>query len=244
MIVKNRLLNYCDNIIYQNTDYFKMSLDSVLLANFVTINLKDRNILDIATGNAPIPMLLSYRTKAKIYGIELQKEIYSLGVKSVKENNMNKQITLINDDAKNLSNYFESDFFDVIVTNPPYFNTSDDRFINDNLVKSIARHEKYLNIEDVLKISRKLLKNGGRLSFVHRTERLMELLFLMKKYNIEPKKIRFVYPNKNKNSDLVLIEGVKNGKTGLKILNPLFVYEGDGIYTDEVRRMYGGNDAK
>ncbi len=244
MIVRNRLLNFDDKIIYQDSDYFKMSLDSVLLANFVTINLKDKNILDIATGNAPMPMLLSFRTKAKIYGIELQKEIYSLGVKSVKENNMDNRITLINDDAKKISNYFESDSFDVIVSNPPYFNTSDDRFVNDNEIKSIARHEKYLNIEDVLKISRKLLKNGGRVAFVHRTERLMELLFLMKKYNIEPKKIRFVYPNGKKNSDLVLIEGVKNGKSGLKILNPLFVYEDDGSYTNEVRKMYGDNNAK
>ena len=243
MIVKNKLLNF-DKVIYQDSDYFKMSLDSVLLANFVTINLKDKNILDIATGNAPIPMLLSYRTKAKIYGIELQKEIYSLGIKSIKENKMEDQIILINDDAKNYSNYFESDSFDVIVSNPPYFNTIDDRFINDNEVKSIARHEKYLNIEDVLRISKNLLKNGGRVSFVHRTERLMELLFLMKKYNIEPKKIRFVYPNKKKNSDLVLIEGTKNGKSGLKILNPLFVYEDDGSYTNEVYRMYGDNDAK
>ena len=106
MIVKNRLLNFKNMYIYQDTDYFKMSLDSLLLANFVTINLRDKNILDIATGNAPIPMLLTYRTKAKIYGIEIQKEIYDLGVKSIILNHMDKQIEIINDDAKNACIFF------------------------------------------------------------------------------------------------------------------------------------------
>ena len=96
MIVKNNLLNFKDAYIYQDTDYFKFSLDSLLLANFVTINLRDKNILDIATGNAPIPMLLSYRTKANIYGVEIQKSVFDLGVKSIIENKMDKQITIIN----------------------------------------------------------------------------------------------------------------------------------------------------
>ena len=106
MIVRNSLLNYKDAYIYQDTEFFKMSMDSMLLANFVTINLRDKMILDIATGNAPIPMLLTYRTKAKIYGVELQTPVYNLGRISIKENKMDKQITLINDDAKNLVNTF------------------------------------------------------------------------------------------------------------------------------------------
>lgn len=154
MIVKNSLLNFKDAYIYQDTEYFKMSLDSLLLSNFVTINLRDRNILDIATGNAPIPMLLTYRTKAKIYGVEIQKEIYDLGVLSVNENSMDKQITLINDDARNINNLFSSDFFDVITCNPPYFNTSNSFFENDNSIKAIARHEKYLNLNDIFMVSK------------------------------------------------------------------------------------------
>jgi tRNA1(Val) A37 N6-methylase TrmN6 len=121
MIVKNNLLNFKDAYIYQDTDYFKFSLDSLLLANFVTINLRDKNILDIATGNAPIPMLLSYRTKANIYGVEIQKSVFDLGVKSIIENKMDKQITIINDDAKNVINLFGDDYFDVITCNPPIF---------------------------------------------------------------------------------------------------------------------------
>lgn len=239
MIVRNRLLNYTDSYIFQDTDYFKFSLDSVLLANFVTINKRDKMILDIATGNAPIPMLLSFRTNAKIYGVEIQKVIYNLGVISINENNMKDQIKLINDDAKNLVNKFDSDTFDVITCNPPYFKTNNTLFENNNIIKASARHEKLLTLEDILRVSKYLLKNNGRLAMVHRTERLMEILFLMKKYNIEPKKIRFVYPNNAKNSDLVLIEGTLNGKSGLKIMNPLFVYVKKDVYSKEVKDMFG-----
>ena len=130
MIVKNNLLNFKDAYIYQDTDYFKFSLDSLLLANFVTINLRDKNILDIATGNAPIPMLLSFRTKANIYGVEIQKSVFDLGVKSIIENKMDKQITIINDDAKNVINLFCDDYFDVITCNPPYFDTSNIQYLS------------------------------------------------------------------------------------------------------------------
>ena len=239
MIVRNNLLNYKDNYIFQDTDYFKMSLDSLLLSQFVTINLRDKKILDIATGNAPIPMILTFRTKAHIYGVELNNEVYLLGKISINENNMKNQITLINDDANNLLNVFEPDFFFFFTCNPPYFKTKNVEFENNNNVKAMARHEKTLKLDDVFRVSKYLLKNNGKLAIVHRTERLMEIIEVMKKYNFEIKKIRFVYPNKVKNSDLVLIECVKNGKPGLKMLPPLFVYEGRGIYSDEVKAMFG-----
>ena len=242
MIVKNNLLNFKDAYIFQDTDFFKMSLDSLLLSNFVTINLRDKNILDIATGNAPIPMLLTYRTNAKIYGVEIQREIYDLGVKSIILNKMDKQIVLINDDAKNIFNLFGSDFFDVITCNPPYFNTNNSFFENDNFVKAVARHEMFLNIDDVFGIARRLLKIGGRLAFVHRTERFIEILDIAKKYGFVVKKIRFVYSKVSKNSDLVLIECVKGGKNGVKLLPPLVVYNGDGEYSDEVKLMFGDGD--
>ena len=237
MLVRNNLLNYKDKYIFQDTDYFKMSLDSLLLSQFVTINLRDKKIMDIATGNAPIPMLLTFRTKAHIYGIELNKEVHLLGRISISENEMKDQITLIHDDARNLPNLFESDFFDVVTCNPPYFKTKNSE--NDNETKAMARHEKTLELEDVFKVSKYLLKNNGKLAMVHRTERLMEIIEITKKYNFEVKRLRFIYPNKNKNSDLVLVECVKNGKSGLKLLPPLFVYKDKGIYSDEVEAMFG-----
>lgn len=239
MIVRNRLLNYKDACIYQDTEYFKMSLDSLLLAKFVTINMRDKSILDLATGNAPIPMLLTYRTNAHICGVEIQKEIYDLGKMSIIENGMDEQISIINDDVNNLTNVFESDSFDVITCNPPYFKTNNVLFENDNSIKAIARHEKSLSLEDIFRISKYLLKNNGRLAIVHRSERFMEILLLMKKYNIEPKKVRFVYPNRKKESDLVLIEGTLNGKSGLKVLNPLYVYDKKNVYSKEVKDMFG-----
>ncbi len=239
MIVKNNLLNYKNAYIFQDTEYFKMSLDSLLLSKFVTINLRDKKILDLATGNAPIPMLLTYRTKAKIYGVEIQKAMYNLGRISINENNMKDQISLINDDINNLANVFEPDTFDIITCNPPYFKTNNALFENDNKIKSMARHEKTLSLEDVFKISRYLLKNNGKLAMIHRSERFMEILLLMKKYNFEPKKIRFVYPNKEKDSDLVLIECTLNGKSGVKVMKPLYVYDKKNVYSKEVEDMFG-----
>ena len=239
MIVKNNLLNYKNAYIFQDTEYFKMSLDSLLLSKFVTINLRDKKILDLATGNAPIPMLLTYRTKAKIYGVEIQKAMYNLGRISINENNMKDQISLINDDINNLANVFEPDTFDIITCNPPYFKTNNALFENDNKIKSMARHEKTLSLEDVFKISRYLLKNNGKLAMIHRSEIFMEILLLMKKYNFEPKKIRFVYPNKEKDSDLVLIECTLNGKSGVKVMKPLYVYDKKNVYSKEVEDMFG-----
>ena len=116
MKVKNRLLN-TDLIIYQDDDWFKFSLDSVLLSKFVTINLRHKKIIDLATGNAPIPLLLSFRTKANIYGVEYQECVYDLGKQSVLENNKKNQIQLICDDVCNLKMKFNSDSFDVVTCN-------------------------------------------------------------------------------------------------------------------------------
>ena len=230
---KNRLLNL-DAIIYQDDDWFKFSLDSVLLANFVTINLRTKRIMDLATGNAPIPMLLSYRTNAIIYGFEYQKCIFELGVDSVNDNCMDNQIKLFCDDVSLIHQKFDSDFFDVVTCNPPYFINNN---FNLNEVKAIARHEIFLDLDTVLKQAFYLLKNGGVFAMVHRTERFVEVMSKMKKYHLEPKKIQFIYPKKGQNSDLFLIEGVKNGKVGLKMLFPLIVHNEDNTYTDEIQKI-------
>lgn len=241
MRVKNRLLNFSDNIIYQDDDYFAFSIDSVLLANFVTIKLSDKKIVDFCCGNAPIPMLMSFRTKARIFGVELQKEIFDMGFDSVLENKMDKQITLYNNDVKNISELFEAESVDIVTCNPPYFKYQLDSLINDNEVKTIARHEVMLNLDDVILASRYVLKNGGTLSMVHRPDRMIEIIDKMKKYGIEPKKIRFVYPRVGKDANILLIEGVKNGKTGLKVMSPLYTHNEDGSYADEITEMFGGN---
>ena len=242
MKVRNRLLNFGDNIIYQNDDYFAFSLDSVLLANFVTIKLSDKKIIDFCTGNAPIPMLMSFRTKARIFGVELQKEIFSMGVQSVVENKMDEQIELINLNVKNIDSKFAAESMDIVTCNPPYFKYQDDSLVNDNDIKTIARHEVKLNLEDVIKASRYVLKNGGTFAMVHRPDRMIDIFNLMQKYDIEPKRMRLVYPKKDKEANILLIEGIKNGKSGLKIMEPLFTHNDDGSYVDEIRKMFGGID--
>lgn len=238
MKVKNNLLNFKDKIIYQDTDFFAFSLDSLLLANFATIRFSDKKIMDFCTGNAPIPMFLTYRTRAHIYGMEIQDSVYSLGVESVNENDMADQIDLICDDVKNVYSIFDSDSFDLVLVNPPYFKVSKNSFINKNDVKSIARHEILIELEDILSSASYLLKSGGNFAMVHRPDRFLEILTLMKKYNLEPKKIRFVYPKDGEEANILLIEGSKNGKSGVKILPPLITYV-DGKYSKEIRDMFG-----
>ena len=237
----NDLVNFNNIKIYQNKNYFNFSLDSILLPNFVILNNKTKKVLDLCTGNIPIPLILSKKTKALIYGVEIQKEIFDLAEKTLKINNLENQIILINKDAKELVNDFETDIFDLITCNPPYFKDSNTSIKNNNNIKSIARHEILIKLEDIINISKKLLKNNGSLSLIHRTDRLIDIIILMRQNNIEPKRIRFIYPKAGKESNLVLIDGRKNGKPGLKILDPLIVHEQNGNYSKEVLKMFGSD---
>ena len=234
----NDLVGYKNLKIVQNNDWFKFSLESVLLPCFVIINKNTNNILDLCTGNAPIPLVLSTKTKAKIYGVEIQKDVYDLAKKSVDINNLSKQIEIINDDVKNISNKFESDTFDIITCNPPYFKDIDTSKKNDDIHKIIARHEVNLNMDDIAKVVRKLLKNDGKFYLVHRTERFLELTNLLMSYNIMPKRVRFIYPKEDSESNLFMLEAVKNGKVGLKLESPLYVHNNDGSYKDEILKMF------
>ncbi len=236
MKVTNYLLGYENLKIVQDTEMFNFSLDSVLLPNFITINENINKILDIGTGNGPIPLILSTKTKAHITGIEIQKEVSEMAKESVQLNKLENQITIINDDIKN--NNFNNEEFDIITCNPPYFEIKKNSKLNKNDYKTIARHEINLNIDDLCKISRKILKNGGTIGLVHRPERLIDILTTMRKYNIEPKKIRFIYPKKDKDANILLVEGKKNGNKGLKILPPLYTHNVDGSYTEEMKNYF------
>lgn len=237
MEVLHDLVGYKNLKIYQNTDWFLFSLDSVLLANFVTINKNVKNIIDLGCGNAPIPLILSTKTKAHIIGVEIQKDSYNLAKKSVVYNKLDNQIELINIDMKELKKIYNSDSIDIITCNPPYFKYSSNSNINEDEHKVIARHEKMITLDDILLLARYLLKNNGCIAMVHRTDRLIEIINTFQKYGLEIKKIRFVYPKEGSESNMVLIEGRKNGKVGLKLLPPLYVHNTNG-YTDEVMTMF------
>lgn len=242
MEVLHDLVGYQNLKIYQNSDWFTFSLDSVLLSNFVTIQPRYRKILDLGTGNAPIPLILSTRTKASIVGVEIQNDIYDLAQKTIQYNHLDHQVQLLHCDMKDLKQIFSSDTFDVIVSNPPYFKYHSEHIVNENIHKTIARHEVMITLEELLRLTRYLLKNDGVFAMVHRTERMVEILDLFRKYGLEPKKIQFIYPKVGKDSDLFLIEGRKNGKLGLKILSPIYVHQEDGSYTDVILRQLERSD--
>ena len=159
-IVKNDLYDYYGFSIYQDEDNFKFSLDSILLAEFVDIDKKSNNIVDLCTGNAPVPLILSTKTDNRIYGVELQKSIADLAKMSIKEDKLEDRIEIINDNIKNISNYFDAESVDIVTCNPPYFKVSNNSsLINENRIKAIARHELEMNLEDVMISARYLLKN-------------------------------------------------------------------------------------
>lgn len=221
----NDLYDYGYKIV-QKSDYFKFSLDSMLLANFVNINMADSKLLDFCTGNCPIPIILSNSIK-NIVAFEVQKEIYELGDESLTLNNINN-VKLINDDIKNICNYYEEGYFDIITCNPPYFKVINSSRINDNNVKAIARHEILIKLEDIVSLAYKFLRDKGKLYIVYRPDRLMELLKLFDKYKFGVKKLQCCYNNSDSLSSMILIEAMKNGHDDLKILAPL--------YTENYRR--------
>lgn len=235
--VINDLVGYDNLKIVQNSNYFNFSLESVMIPRFCVLK-NNMKIIDFCTGNAPIPMILSTLTDSNIIGVELQKEIYNLAVQSVKINNLEDRITLLNMNVLDIFNVYESDSFDLITCNPPYFRVNEFSNLNNNMIKSIARHEIEIKLEDICRISKKLLKNNGSLVLVHRTDRLSEIINMLLKYNLQPKRIRFLYPKELENSNLVLIDARKNGNIGLKVLPPLICHNMDGSYTKEVLDMF------
>ena len=230
------ILGYKNLKIYQNSNYFAFSLDSIILANYVNIRLRDRQIVDFCTGNAVVPLILSKRTKAKIYGVEIQKTLANLAEKSINYNKLSDQIEVVNEDVKEFSKKNISKF-DLVLCNPPYFKINEKSSLNESYEKKIARHEIMINLEEVCDCAKKVLKDNGNLCLVHRSDRLMEILEILRSNNFEPKRIKFVYENINKESTLVLIEAQKLGKVGLKVEKPLILYELDGKITEEYERL-------
>lgn len=213
----NDLYDYIPLKIYQNNAFFKFSLDSVLLAEFVKNPDKSKSILELCSGNCAVSMILSTKTKAKITAIELQKPVYELGIKSIKYNKLAKQINLINSDIKDINNYFPGNNYDIIVCNPPYFESKNHKLINDDEVKALARHEISINLEDIISISSKILELNGELYLVHKPERLDEIIILCNKYNIRVKNVQFITTKEKKPPKLVLVRCIKGGRKNIKV---------------------------
>ena len=231
-------LEYKDLKIIQNTKGFCFGIDSILLSDFAKNIKKGAKVLDLGTGTGIIATLLCRKTElSEITGIEVQEEVYEMAKRSIQLNHLEDKFKIIQDNILNLNHYFEKNTIDAIVTNPPY-KKKETGVQNEDTRKLISRHEIEASIEDFIKVSKDMLKDKGEFYIVYRPERLVDLLSLMRKYKIEPKKIRFVYSNIHAVSKLVLVQGIKNAKPFLKLEPNLYIYDDNGNYTEEILKIY------
>lgn len=223
--------------IIQSSEGFCFGIDAVLLSGFAKVK-KGETVLDLCTGTGIIPILLEAKTNGEHFSaIEIQEQSADMARRSVKLNNLEKKIDIVTGDIKECTKYFKASGFNVITCNPPYM-ANNVGYINDSSPKALARHEILCNIDDVFNAANKMLKYGGRMYMVHRSERLADIFNSARNHNIEPKTMKLIQPYENKGSELVLLEFSKGGKAGLKVLPTLIIYKSDGSYTDEVYNIY------
>lgn len=226
--------------IIQNTEKFCFGMDAVLLSSFAFVKAGEK-VLDMGTGTGIIPILLEAKTEGEHFtGLEIQPESAEMAGRSVALNNLNEKIDIVEGDIKEASNIFGKNIFNVVTVNPPYMNDLHG-IKNPDMPKAIARHEVLCTLEDVVREASYVLKQNGRMYMVHRPHRLVEIIQAMKKYKLEPKRIRFVHPYEDKEANMVLIEALKGGKSMVKIEKPLVVYKDVNVYTDELLEMYGND---
>lgn len=227
--------------IIQDTERFMYGIDAVLLASFALEGIKQNDkLIDLGTGTGIIPLLLEKVSCASlIYGLEIQKDSFEMAKKTMEINGLNNKISIIQGDIKKVSQIssLSKHQFNVVTVNPPYMTCEDGKF-SPNDAKAIARHEVLCNLEDVIKAADYLLSSHGKFFMIHRAYRLAEILYLLKKYNLEPKTLKLIQPSIEKEANLVLVEARKNAKSQLNIKQNLIVYKEKGVYSDEVKSFY------
>ncbi|ACQ54345.1 tRNA1(Val) (adenine(37)-N6)-methyltransferase [Clostridium botulinum] len=224
--------------VIQKKQAFRFGIDAVLLGNFPTIK-NGAKVVDLCSGTGIIPFILAGKTNASnIIGIEIQKEIADMANRSIKYNNLQKKVRFIEGDLKNLKLLKDIEKVDVVTVNPPY-KTQGTGIININDKNAISRHEICCTLDDVVKAAKVLLRDKGKLYMIHRPDRIVDIMNVMRKYYIEPKLIRTIHPAVDKPPSMILIEGQKNGGKFLKWDRPLYIYDENNKYTNEVKRIYG-----
>lgn len=224
--------------IIQDKGRFCFGMDAVLLSGFARVKQGEK-VLDLGTGTGIIPILLEAKTDGEHFtGLEIQPESADMASRSVAYNDLQDKIDIVVGDIKDASQRFGASSFDVITTNPPYM-IGQHGIKNDQDAKAIARHEILCDLDDILRESAKMLKPSGRFYMVHRPFRLAEIFSKMIEYRIEPKRMQLVYPFVDKEPNMVLIEGLRGGKSRITVEKPLIVYKQPGVYTDEIYDTYG-----
>jgi tRNA1(Val) A37 N6-methylase TrmN6 len=226
--------------IIQSPTVFAFSLDAVLLARFVYVPIQKGKLIDLCCGNGIIPLLLSTRTKGMITGVEIQERLYDMAIRSIEYNQLENRLHMICGNILDMPTLLGHGKYDVVTCNPPYFSTPSNEERNENEHLAIARHEILCTLEDAVRVSSQLVRQGGKVAFVHRPGRLLDMITLMRKYRLEPKRIQFVHPKIGKEANTLLVEAIKDGQPDLKILPPLFVYNNDREYTPEVKEILHG----
>lgn len=225
-------------VIIQDPKRFCFGMDAVLLSGFARVKTGEQ-VLDLGTGTGIIPILLEAKTEGKHFtGLEIQPESADMARRSVELNHLDSKINIVTGDIKDASKLFGASSFDVVITNPPYMIDSHG-IKNMKDVKTIARHEVLCTLEDVIRESAKLLPPKGRFYMVHRPFRLSEILCMMTRYGIEPKRMKFVYPYIDREPNMVLLEGLRGGRPRITVEKPLIVYQEKDKYTDEILQIYG-----
>jgi len=226
--------------IIQSPDVFSFSLDAVLLARFAGVPPRGR-VLDLCTGNGVIPLLLTTRTAAVIDGVEIQSRLADMAQRSVRLNGLEDRVTITEGDLREWK--AEGELYDAVTVNPPYLplQSGDHK---DNVHQAMARHELSCRLEDVVAACARSVRRGGRVSMVHRPSRLADIIDLMRRYKLEPKRIRFVHPRKEAEANMVLIEATREGKPEVRLLPPVIVYGDDGDYSPELLAVFYGEAAE
>ncbi|MCR4781695.1 MAG: tRNA1(Val) (adenine(37)-N6)-methyltransferase [Lachnospiraceae bacterium] len=226
-----------DLYIIQNPSKFCFGMDAVLLSSFAKAK-KNEDLIDLCTGNGILPILLYAKTQAKsIRGLEIQEDIAEMADRSIRMNEIEDRVKIVTGDVKDASKIFGASSFNVVTCNPPYM-IENHGIKNPSDAKYIARHEALCTLEDIVYQTSRLLKMNGRCYFVHRPFRLVDLFYEMRKNKIEPKRMRLVHPYKDREPNMVLVEGVKGGNSRLTIEKPLVVYKDKNVYTDEIISIY------
>lgn len=226
---------YC---IIQDPDRFCFGMDAVLLSGFAVVKDGAR-VLDLGTGTGIIPILLEAKTGAvHLTGLEVQADSADMAGRSVALNGLEEKIDIVTGDIKEADKLFDAASFDVITCNPPYM-IGQHGLKNPRDAKAIARHEVLCTLEDVVSQAARLLVPGGKFFLVHRPFRLAEVIVTLKKYKLEPKRMRLVYPFADKEPNMVLLEAARGGRPRMTVEKPLIVYSSPGVYMPEIYEVYG-----
>ena len=224
--------------IIQNPFYFCFGMDAVLLANFARVKAGS-DVLDIGTGTGIVPLLMAAKEKGKSWtGLEIQPHMVEMARRSVQLNGVEDSVSIVEGDLKDVRTLFKQGQFSAVTSNPPYMKENTG-LKNPSDTKYISRHEAMATLEDVISAASYVLKTNGIFTMVHRPNRLPEIMSMMVKYRLEPKRLMLVQPTVGKEANLVLIEGVKEAGQECRVLPTLVVYDENGNYTPELLAYYG-----